>query len=140
MKTSDMLNVFEQSFPMHTEHSDAQLCYIGCSPTALLTKDRHMPVRRLQVSTIFLRFFLNQISCTNFWLDGMFQASAQTLFDIRFRPNFLKCYSEFPLYNLTFVTIYCCTAVQTLCKINEQEFYWFGRNWFSIRQVARCSI
>jgi len=90
MKTSDMLIVFERSFPMHTEHSDAQLCYIGWSPTALLTKDRHMPVRRIQVSTTFLRFFLNQISCSNFWTDERFQTIAHTIFDIRFRTNFLK--------------------------------------------------
>ena len=62
MKTSDMLTVFEGSFPMQSEHSDAQLRYIGCSPTALLAKDRHMPVCHLQDSTIFRRFFLSQIS------------------------------------------------------------------------------
>jgi hypothetical protein len=53
----------------------------------LFAKVRQQHERCFQVSTIFLHFFLCQISCTNFRVDRMFQASAQTLFDIGFRPN-----------------------------------------------------
>ena len=83
----DMSFVFPPSLLSQVEHSEAQLCYvyIGCFHTGLLAKDRHKPSRRFQVG---LRFFLFHISCSNFWADRTFQASAQTLFDARFGLNF----------------------------------------------------
>ena len=34
--------MFVPSLPSHSEHSDVQLCYIGCSATVLLAKDRFL--------------------------------------------------------------------------------------------------
>jgi hypothetical protein len=48
-----------------------------------------------QISTIFLRHFLCQISYSSFWVDISFEAIAQTVFDIRLRPIFLKFSSSF---------------------------------------------
>ena len=74
MKTSYMLIAFECSFPMHSVNSEAQFWYIGCSPTALLAKDRRMPVHRLQVSTIFFSSSLAKIHIqTSDWTEGFKQ-------------------------------------------------------------------
>ena len=65
------------------------------APRLLLDKDRQNSALRFQVSKIFHLFFVCQISCSNFWVDRTFQTSAQTLFDITFRPNFLKYHTSF---------------------------------------------
>jgi len=36
MKTIDIQIVFAPSFPLHTEHSDAKLWHIGCSPRGFI--------------------------------------------------------------------------------------------------------
>jgi len=77
-KIFDILISFAPSIPIHSEHSAAHFWYNGCSPELLSAKDRQKPRNRYYAFTIFLCFFLCQISCTNFWLDRRFQASAQT--------------------------------------------------------------
>ena len=61
----------------------------------VLAEDRQKSGGCLQVCTIFLRFMVCLISWSNFWLDRTFQASAQTLFYIRFIANSLKFSTSF---------------------------------------------
>jgi len=68
----------------------------------LLAKNRQKYKFQFQVNTIFLHLILCQISCTKFWLDRKFQTSAQALFDIRLRPNFLTFPFNFPFDILKF--------------------------------------
>ena len=50
-----------------------------------------------EIRTIFLRFFLSRISYSNFWVDRSFQASAQTISNIRLRTISLKFPSSISL-------------------------------------------
>jgi len=82
--------VFASSFLSHSEHSDAQLWYIGCSATAFIGQ------RQTDSWTPFFKSvkFSFASSCAKFvfkFLGGhMFEGSAQTLFDIWLRQNSLK--------------------------------------------------
>jgi len=67
---------------------------------------------------IFLDFHFQNF----FWLDKMFQSSAQTLLNSRFEPNSLKFPVGFPTDILTFVPILCCAVVQILRKFYEHEY------------------
>jgi len=82
MEKPNMSVVFPPSLPSRSEHSKAQVWYIGSFHTSLLAKDRYTPGCRFQDG---LPCFFCQISCSNIWLDRKFQASAQTLFDVTFR-------------------------------------------------------
>jgi len=64
-------------------------------PQLLFAEIRQKSGRRLEVCTVFPRLLFCQISCSNFWVDRTFQASAQTLFDIRLRPIFLQFHTSF---------------------------------------------
>ena len=69
--------------------------YIGCFYASSLARNRHTLGRLFEVG---LRFFLCQISCSNFWVDRNFETSAQKLFDSRFRLNYHKIPSSFSLW------------------------------------------
>jgi hypothetical protein len=128
-------------FPLQIEHSDAHLCYIGCSPKSfnLTNKDRSLDFIYMSAQIFFL-FILRQISCSNFWLDRTFQACAQTLFFIRFRPNSVNFPTSFSLFYSNILTyIFLCSGT------NIKKF----RNWNSpdsenisgsIRQAACSSV
>ena len=85
-----MLIVFATSFPSHSEHSAHSYDTSAVLTEILLTEFRQQPENCFEISTIFFRFFLWQISCSNFWLDYSFQVTAQALYDIRLRANSLK--------------------------------------------------
>jgi len=70
----------------------------------------------------------------------MFQASAQTLFDIRFKPNSLKFLLHFSLHILTFVPIYSCAVVKKLCNLQEKEFLGFLEEIPLWQKMARLYI
>jgi hypothetical protein len=61
-------------------------------------------------------------------VERKIQASAQTLPDIKFTPNSLHILLHFSFDILTVVTICCRAAVQAFSKIQEEEFFWFGKN------------
>jgi hypothetical protein len=79
--------------------------------------------RKYEACTIFLHFFVSQISFSKFWVERKIQASAQTLPDIKFTPNSLNVLLHFSFDILTVVRIYCCAAVQAFSKIQEEEFF-----------------
>jgi hypothetical protein len=78
--------------------------------------------RKHEACTIFLHFFVCQISFSKFWVERKIQASDQTLPDIKFRPNSLNVLLHHSFDILIVVTIYCCAAVQAFSKIQEEEF------------------
>jgi len=106
---------------------------------SLFSEVRRQPGLRFQNSTLFLRIFLCQTSYSNFWLDRKFQASAQTLSDITFSKVPLNFPLGFCFNILTFVPIYSCAVVQTINKLHEHEFLWFGRN-VSQHQTGRLLL
>jgi hypothetical protein len=106
----------------------------------LFAEVRQQPGCLFQISTNFLYFFLCQISCSNFWVDRMFQASARTLFHIRFKPNPLKFFLNFSFHILTFVPLYCCAVVQKLCNLQENEFLRFLKEITLWQPMARVYI
>ena len=113
MGKSDMLVVFPPSPLSRSEHSEAQLWHIVCFHTGFFAKDRHMPGCCFQVG---LRFSMCQCSCSNFWVQRTFQASAQTLFDARFRPNSSKTPTSFPLWypNIHTYTVTCSSQLRPI--------------------------
>jgi len=76
-----------------------------------------------EISTTFHRYFVYQIPYSNFWVDRSFQASVQTLFDIRLRPISLKFPSSISLLSPNIPTyIYSCAVVQTLSRHGDNKF------------------
>jgi hypothetical protein len=88
----------------------------------ILATDRNKPGRRFQDSTIFLSFFFCQISYSKFWIDGTFQATAHTIYDIRLHQIHLNLQPRFCFNNLIIQPIYYCALVQTINKLHEDEF------------------
>jgi hypothetical protein len=79
--------------------------------------------KKLKVCTILLHYFVCQISFSKFWVERKIEASAQTLHDIKFTPNSLNVLLHFSFDILIAVTIYCCAAVETFSKLQEEEFF-----------------
>jgi len=100
MEISVISFVFLPSLTSHSEHIEAQLWHMGCLHACLLFKDMHNPDLRFQVG---LRFFVLQISCSNFLVQRTFHAIAQTQFDVTIRINSHKILPSFPFDILTFV-------------------------------------
>ena len=65
-----------------------------------------------EVSTIFIRSFMCQISYSNLWVDICFQTSAQTLFLIRLKTISLKFSSSiFPVITqYSYIYIFLCSG------------------------------
>jgi hypothetical protein len=95
-------------------------------PQLLLAKDRQK-TGLFQACTIFLPFFVPQISLSIFWLERSFPIICQKLFDTSLSKIPLNFILQLPHGNLTFVPIYCCAVVLTLSKLHEQKFPWFRK-------------
>jgi hypothetical protein len=90
MKTIDMQIAFSSSFPSHSEHSDTQWRTVTHSDTQLRYNEFSATAFISYIKTEFLASFLWQYNFSfllgvknlysNFLLDGMLQASAQTIF------------------------------------------------------------
>ena len=101
-----------------------------------------MSGHRFQFRSFFLRFFICQISCSIFWLDRTFQASAQILLDNRFKPNSLKFPVLLSFDIQTFVPIYCYAVVQILSNLHEHEYsaYYTIVNQYQTSCMLLCII
>jgi hypothetical protein len=87
--------------------------------------------RKRKVCTIFLHLFIFKFTISNVWTERIFQASAQTIFDIRLDEISLYFSIHVSFNNLTFTRIYFCAVIQTLNNLNEHEFFWFGKKCVS---------
>lgn len=77
-----------------------------CVVLFLLTYVNHdARFQKRKICTIFLCFFVCQISCLNFCVERKFQATAQILFYIQYRTNSLIFLLHFPIDILPFVPI-----------------------------------
>jgi len=91
-------------------------------PTLFLAKDRQKPGRLFQISIIFLLFILCHILCLNFLVKRVFQGSAHNVLIIDSEQIRLNFFLHFSFIILTHVLIYCRAVVQTLSRLNGQEF------------------
>ena len=127
------VNCFAPSFSLHSGHSDTQLWYFGFYS---LKSNNSLDV--VFKSVQFFNFFLCLISCSNFCVDRKFQASAQTLFDIRFKQISLYFLLLFFFHFFIFVPIYCSAVVKKLWKLQEKESLGFWKKYVCVSQTTAC--
>jgi hypothetical protein len=89
---------------------------------------------------MFLHFFIFQTNNSNVWIERMFQACAQKLFDIRLDQIPLYFSIHFSSNNLTFTHINCCAIVQSLNDLNDHEHFWFGKKCESAPDKLQCAV
>jgi hypothetical protein len=96
--------------------------------------------RNRKVCTIFLHFFIFQITSSNVWIDRIFQSSAQKLFHIRLEQIPLYFSIHFSFNNLSFTHINCSAMVQSLSDLNDHAFFWFGKKCVSAPDKLQSAV
>ena len=140
MKTGNIKIIFAPSFPSHSEHSDAQLCYIDCSATAFIgwIKAEYLT----SFSSHYKFSSLLPVQNFIFKLVGGKNFSSKCIETILYDYDYISL--QFLLYfsfdNPIIVPIYSFAVVQILRNLHENEFSVSIKAWVSIRQTACCSL
>jgi hypothetical protein len=93
-----MWNFSAPSFNLHSEHSGSTVRTHRLFSTLLLRKRQTEFWKSFKGLYDFFRFYLCQIARPNIWVDKIFQASEQKIFEFRFRLNSLKFSASFFLW------------------------------------------